>query len=66
MTGAHMAYALAMKLKKDRRSQSLRTPDTSPRSCVMYVGPSQHSVNVILGEYSFMATMSRIYFVPTR
>ena len=55
VTGAHMAYALAMKLRNDLHSsskQSAKKADASLSPCVMYVGPSQHSVNVVLGEFS--------------
>ena len=50
-----MAYALAMKLRNDLHSsskQSAKKAGASLRPCVMYVGPSQHSVNVVLGEFS--------------
>ena len=44
MTGAHIAYALAMKLCKET------PPRQAENMCVMYCGPSQQSVNVILGK----------------
>ena len=53
VTGAHMAYALAMKLKKEvqaSRTSSRSRPPASPRPCVMYCGPSQQSVNVVLSK----------------
>ena len=50
VTGAHMAYALAMKLKKEVQASRSRPP-ASPRPCVMYCGPSQQSVNVVLGKF---------------
>ena len=55
-TGAHLAYALAMKLRKELRNlldEQKRTGDSDeprPRPCVMYCGPSQQSVNVVLGK----------------
>ena len=42
VTGAHIAYALAMRLSKEKMSTS---------KCVMYCGPSQQSVNVVLGKH---------------
>ena len=47
VTGAHIAYALAMKLCKETPLKE--TPHTT-KMCVMYCGPSQQSVNVILGK----------------
>ena len=44
MTGAHIAYALAMRLCKEK------SPDKDDTACVMYCGPSQQSVNVVLGK----------------
>ena len=44
MTGAHIAYALAMRLCKES------SDDPSHNMCVMYCGPSQQSVNVVLGK----------------
>ena len=41
VTGAHIAYALAMRLSKEKNSTG---------KCVMYCGPSQQSVNVVLGK----------------
>ena len=54
VTGAHMAYALAIKLKKEvqtSRTSSRSQPPASPRPCVMYCGPSQQSVNVVLSKF---------------
>ena len=48
MTGAHIAYALAIKLKIDRAGRHRGSNEPSP--CVMYCGPSQQSVNVVLSE----------------
>lgn len=48
VTGAHIAYALAMKLRKEVENAQRKTEDLN--SCVMYCGPSQQSVNVVLGE----------------
>ena len=56
VTGAHIAYVLALKLRRDLhsrpqpREQAAGDGEAPPRPCVMYVGPSQHSVNVVLGE----------------
>ncbi len=47
VTGAHIAYALAMKLVKE--VGKVRRED-GERTCVMYCGPSQQSVNVVLGK----------------
>ena len=44
VTGAHIAYALAMRLRKETSDKS------SHNKCVMYCGPSQQSVNVVLGK----------------
>ena len=44
VTGAHIAYALAMRLCKEQ------PPKTDEKMCVMYCGPSQQSVNVVLGK----------------
>ncbi len=49
MTGAHIAYALAVKLKRELRQHSAENKDNL-NPCVMYCGPSQQSVNVVLGE----------------
>ena len=46
MTGAHIAYALAMRLRKEAMKK-----EANPNMCVMYCGPSQQSVNVVLGKY---------------
>ena len=43
VTGAHIAFALAMRLKKE-----ISAGETGNK-CVMYCGPSQQSVNVVLG-----------------
>ena len=55
MTGAHIAYALAIKLKEDHGVHSYvrRTKDGKEKKlnpCVMYCGPSQQSVSVVLGK----------------
>lgn len=53
MTGAHIAYALAMKLRLETATQaqsSQHEDPEEPRPCVMYCGPSQQSVNVVLGK----------------
>ena len=55
VTGAHIAYALAIKLKEDRGVHSYvqRTKDGKEKKlnpCVMYCGPSQQSVSVVLGK----------------
>ena len=42
VTGAHIAYALAMRLSKEKKSTN---------KCVMYCGPSQQSVNFVLGKH---------------
>ena len=44
VTGAHIAYALAMRLCKEK------SPGKGVTACVMYCGPSQQSVNVVLGK----------------
>ncbi len=49
MTGAHIAYALAMKLVKE--VGKVRRKDGT---CVMYCGPSQQSVNVVLGKTIYL------------
>ncbi len=49
MTGAHIAYALAVKLKRERIKLA-QDDETSLNPCVMYCGPSQQSVNVVLGK----------------
>ena len=46
MTGVHIAYAPAMKLRKEK-SESV-----AENNCVMYCGPSQQSVNVVLGSWN--------------
>ena len=48
MTGAHIAYALAIKLKIETAGKHRKSDDPAP--CVMYCGPSQQSVNVVLSE----------------
>ena len=53
MTGAHIAYALAMKLRLETAKQAQSSKYEDPedgRPCVMYCGPSQQSVNVVLGK----------------
>ena len=49
VTGAHIAYALATKLKMENAGRHRGSDEPSP--CVMYCGPSQQSVNVVLSEY---------------
>ena len=44
VTGAHIAYALAMRLCKEQ------TQERADTMCVMYCGPSQQSVNVVVGK----------------
>ena len=44
VTGAHIAYALAMRFSKEQTEGKENT-------CVMYCGPSQQSVNVVLGKF---------------
>lgn len=51
VTGAHVAYALAMKLKKEVQPRRTSSRSQPPRPCVMYCGPSQQSVNVVLGKF---------------
>ena len=63
VTGAHLAFALAVKLKSERASISNNDARPSSaasrrgvqiearRPCVMYCGPSNQAVNVVLGEY---------------
>ena len=50
VTGAHIAYALAMRLCKEV------SPDKNETTacCVMYCGPSQQSVNVVLGKSAIL------------
>ena len=48
MTGAHIAYALATKLKMEMAGKRRGSDEPSP--CVMYCGPSQQSVNVVLSK----------------
>ena len=50
VTGAHIACALAYKLKIETARS--RRGSNEPSPCVMYCGPSQQSVNVVLSEYS--------------
>ena len=49
VTGAHIAYALAMKLKSETANKRRGSDELSP--CVMYCGPSQQSVNSVLSEW---------------
>ena len=49
MTGAHIACALAYKLKIETARS--RRGSNEPSPCVMYCGPSQQSVNVVLSKY---------------
>ena len=61
MTGAHLAYALAKKLRKERISlMSSRLPGGSVKleelkPCVMYCGPSNQAVNVALSKFLIIA-----------
>ena len=58
VTGAHLAYVLANKLRKDQLSS--KSPQLSAatgsvsveelRPCVMYCGPSNQAVNVVLSK----------------
>ena len=57
VTGAHLAYLLTKKLRKERlhsaqsklsSSSSVVVEDLKP--CVMYCGPSNHAVNVVLSK----------------
>lgn len=50
MTGAHIAYELAMKLKREPQWLMDDLKD-GLNPCVMYCGPSQQSVNVVLGKF---------------
>ncbi len=52
VTGAHIAYALAMKLVKE--VGKVRRKDGERTTCVMYCGPSQQSVNVVLGKTIYL------------
>ena len=57
MTGAHIAYALAMKLRLERAKEKKFSEcevSESARPCVMYFGPSQQSVNVVLGKQNLL------------
>lgn len=60
VTGAHLAFALAMKLKEETSSTTSTSTAQSSMSasikiaerkpCVMYCGPSNQAVNVVLGK----------------
>ena len=58
ITGAHMAYMLAKKLRKEhsRSSTSSLRPAANGvvveelKPCVMYCGPSNQAVNVVLSK----------------
>lgn len=58
VTGAHLAYVLANKLHKDQlSSKSPQLPAAAGsvsveelRPCVMYCGPSNQAVNVVLSK----------------
>jgi hypothetical protein len=55
ITGAHMAYTLAKKLRKERSTTSLCPAANGVvveelKPCVMYCGPSNQAVNVVLGK----------------
>ena len=54
MTGAHIAYALAMKLRLERAKEMKFSECDGTRPCVMYCGSSQQSVNVVLGKATNM------------
>ena len=49
VTGAHIAYALAMKLREELQKRQGRKDRKEKTPCVMYCGPSQQSVSVVLG-----------------
>ena len=57
VTGAHLAYVLTKKLRQERSSStSTRLSSGSvnieeQKPCVMYCGPSNQAVNVVLGEW---------------
>ncbi len=61
MTGAHLAYAFAKKLRKEQSSlkasisrlpgQKVKVEELKP--CVMYCGPSNQAVNVVLSKYYY-------------
>ena len=57
VTGAHLAYALAKKLRKEQSSlkssrlSSHRVKVEELRPCVMYCGPSNQAVNVVLSKF---------------
>ena len=44
MTGAHLAYAFAL-VNKQRNSSGMKPP------CVLYCGPSNKSVEVVLSKF---------------
>ena len=44
VTGAHLAFAFALLNKAERKSQLTKKP------CVLYCGPSNKSVEVVLSE----------------
>ena len=66
VTGAHLAYALAMKLKKESVSSCGLVPSgvTTVRGetveikerkrCVMYCAPSNQAANVVLGMFELV------------
>lgn len=70
ITGAHMAYTLAKKLRKEC---SLCSSTTSLRPaangiiveelkpCVMYCGPSNQAVNVVLGKVISEVVMNHYF-----
>ena len=54
VTGAHLAYALVMKLRMEHAQNPApdkRDSDAPMKPCVMYCGPSHQSVNVVLGMF---------------
>lgn len=55
ITGAHMAYTLAKKLRKERSNsfplkQKKGVTIEELKPCVMYCGPSNQAVNVVLSK----------------
>ena len=70
ITGAHMAYTLAKKLRKERSCSctSLRPAANGVvieelKPCVMYCGPSNQAVNVVLGKVFFYLSMKLNYLL---
>ena len=50
-TGAHIAYVFAL-LNRQLNQQSHRESGQSHRQCVLYCGPSNKAVDVVLGKKS--------------